>query len=88
MGDNLTAGAIFDLEANTKEAALLLTWPVRYKETEQWYNHVESFTGYKRFTRKTAAICLIAFLPPPMEMNCVEKMCSKNKKNITKAFAV
>ena len=61
----------FDFEANAKEG-IAIDWPVRYKEIEPWYNHVESFAGISGSTENIPQLPDSIFLPA-MEMNCVEK---------------
>ena len=61
----------FDFEANAKEG-ISIDWPVRYKEIEPWYDHVEKFAGISGNRDGLLQLPDGQFLPP-MEMNCVEK---------------
>ncbi|HYM93181.1 MAG TPA: GMC family oxidoreductase [Chitinophagaceae bacterium] len=61
----------FDFEANAKDG-IAIDWPVRYKDIEKWYDHVESFAGISGSTEHLPQLPDGKFLPA-MEMNCVEK---------------
>ena len=61
----------FDFEANKKDG-IAIDWPVRYKEIEPWYDHVEKFAGISGNRDGLAQLPDGQFLPP-MDMNCVEK---------------
>lgn len=60
-----------DFEANAKDG-IAVDWPIRYKDVEPWYEHVERFIGVSGQSEGLAQLPDSAFLPP-MEMNCVEK---------------
>jgi choline dehydrogenase-like flavoprotein len=47
-------------------------WPVRYKDIEPWYEHVEKIGGVSGSKEGLPELPDSYFLPP-MEMNCVEK---------------
>ena len=69
-----------DLEANAKQG-IAIDWPIRYKDLDPWYDHVERFAGI------SGSIEGIPHLPdgiflPPMEMNCVEKDVAARIKQI------
>ena len=61
----------FDFEANAKDG-IAIDWPVRYKEIEPWYDHVEKFAGISGNRDGLAQLPDGQFLPP-MDMTCVEK---------------
>jgi choline dehydrogenase-like flavoprotein len=61
----------FDFEANAKEG-VGVDWPIRYKDIEPWYDHVEKFAGISGSKENLAQLPDGQFLPP-MELNCVEK---------------
>ncbi len=58
-------------EANGREG-WAIDWPIRYKDLEPWYDHVERFAGVSGSKEGFAQLPDGQFLPP-MEMNCVEK---------------
>src|SRR3984885_814317 len=60
-----------DFEANAKDG-WAIDWPIRYKDLEPWYDHVERFAGVSGSKEGLAQLPDGQFLPP-MEMNCVEK---------------
>lgn len=60
-----------DFEANAKEG-VAIDWPIRYKDLESWYTHVEKFSGINGSKEGLPQLPDGHFLPP-MEMNCVEK---------------
>jgi choline dehydrogenase-like flavoprotein len=60
-----------DFEANGKEG-IGTDWPIRYKEVEPWYDHVEKFIGVSG-NRDGLEILPDGHFMPPMEMNVVEK---------------
>ena len=62
----------FDFEANGKQN-IGTDWPIRYKDIEPWYDHVEPFAGI------SGSIEHMPQLPdgkfqPPMPLNCAEQM--------------
>jgi choline dehydrogenase-like flavoprotein len=61
----------FDFEANAKDGHGV-DWPIRYKDLEKWYNHVERFAGISGSKEGLPQLPDGQFLPP-MEMTCVEK---------------
>lgn len=61
----------FDFEANAKDG-IATDWPIRYKDIEPWYDHVESFAGISGSVEHLPQLPDGKFLPP-MELNCVEK---------------
>jgi len=60
-----------DFEANAKDG-WAIDWPIRYKDIEPWYNHVEEFIGVSGSKEGLAHLPDGHFLPP-MDMNFVEK---------------
>jgi choline dehydrogenase-like flavoprotein len=61
----------FDFSANAKDG-WAIDWPIRYKDIEPWYDHVERFAGVSGSKEGLPQLPDGQFLPP-MEMNCVEK---------------
>ena len=61
----------YDFEANVRDG-WAIDWPIRYKDLEPWYDHVERFAGVNGSKEGLAQLPDGQFLPP-MEMNCVEK---------------
>jgi choline dehydrogenase-like flavoprotein len=60
-----------DFTANAKDG-WAIDWPIRYKDLEPWYDHVERFAGVSGSREGLPQLPDGQFLPP-MEMNCVEK---------------
>ena len=60
-----------DFEANAKDG-YGVDWPIRYKDLEPWYTHVEKFAGISGEPLGLPQLPDSHFLPP-MELNCVEK---------------
>jgi choline dehydrogenase-like flavoprotein len=61
----------FDFAGNAKDG-WAIDWPIRYKDIEPWYDHVERFAGVSGSKEGLPQLPDGQFLPP-MEMNCVEK---------------
>src|SRR5580692_1206535 len=61
----------FDFTANAKDG-WAIDWPIRYKDIESWYDHVERFAGVSGSKEGLPQLPDGQFLPP-MEMNCVER---------------
>jgi choline dehydrogenase-like flavoprotein len=61
----------FDFEANAREG-IAVDWPLRYRDIQPWYDHVERFAGISGSRESLAQLPDGEFLPP-MELNCVEK---------------
>lgn len=61
----------FDFEANAKDG-WAIDWPIRYKDIQPWYDHVEKFIGVSGSVEGLPQLPDGHFLPP-MELNCVEK---------------
>jgi len=59
-----------DFEANLKNG-IAVDWPIRYKDIEPWYDHVEDFIGVSGQAEGLPQLPDGKFLPP-MEMNCAE----------------
>ena len=60
-----------DFEANAKDG-IAVDWPIRYKDLEKWYGHVERFAGISGSRDGLPQLPDGDFLPP-MELNVVEK---------------
>jgi len=60
-----------DFEANAKDGHGV-DWPIRYKDIEPWYTHVEKYAGISGEPLGLPQLPDSHFLPP-MELNCVEK---------------
>lgn len=60
-----------DFEANSKDGHGV-DWPIRYRDIEPWYTHVEKFAGISGESLGLPQLPDSHFLPP-MELNCVEK---------------
>ncbi|HMK16943.1 MAG TPA: GMC family oxidoreductase [Chitinophagaceae bacterium] len=60
-----------DFEANGKEG-VAVDWPIRYKDLEPWYTHVEKFAGIQGSYENLPQLPDSHFLPA-MELNVVEK---------------
>jgi len=58
-------------DANAREG-WAVDWPIRYKDIEPWYDHVERFIGVSGSKEGLPHLPDGQFLPP-MELNCVEK---------------
>jgi choline dehydrogenase-like flavoprotein len=71
-----------DFEANAKDGHGV-DWPIRYRDIEPWYDHVEEFIGVSGQAEALPQLPDGRFLPP-MEMSCVE---SHFKKAVEKAFS-
>ena len=71
-----------DFEANAKEG-IAIDWPIRYKELQPWYDHVEKFAGISGSAEGLAHLPDGHFLPP-MDLNCVEKDVSARIKDYYK----
>ena len=65
-----------DFEANAKEG-IGIDWPIRYKDIEKWYGHVENFIGVSGMKEGLSQLPDGNFLPP-LDMNCVERDFKKN----------
>lgn len=60
-----------DFTANARDGHGV-DWPIRYKDLEQWYDHVEIHAGISGSVENNPALPDSKFLPP-FEMNAVEK---------------
>ncbi|HRI19729.1 MAG TPA: GMC family oxidoreductase, partial [Panacibacter sp.] len=60
-----------DFEANAKDG-IAVDWPIRYKDLEKWYDHVERFAGISGSKEGLPHLPDGQFLLP-MDLNCVEK---------------
>ncbi len=63
--------ADFNFEENLKDG-IGVDWPIRYKDLEPWYSHVEKFAGISG-NKDGLAVLPDGDFMPPMDMNCVEK---------------
>ncbi len=70
-----------DFEANARDGHGV-DWPIRYRDIEPWYTHVEKYTGISGEPLGLPQLPDSHFLPP-MELNCVEK---DIKQRIERAF--
>ena len=70
-----------DFEANLKDG-YGVDWPIRYKDIEPWYSHVEKFIGVSGESLNIPHLPDSVFLPP-MELNCVE---NHLKEGISKKY--
>jgi choline dehydrogenase-like flavoprotein len=61
----------FDFEANAKDG-VAIDWPIRYKDLEPWYTHVEKFAGIQGSYENLPQLPDSHFLPT-MDLNVVEK---------------
>jgi choline dehydrogenase-like flavoprotein len=59
-----------DFEANLKEG-IAVDWPIRYKDIEPWYDHVEEFIGVSGNPEGLPQLPDGKFLPP-MDYTCTE----------------
>lgn len=64
-----------DFEANAREG-VGIDWPIRYRDLQPWYDHVERFAGISGQNEGLPHLPDGIFLPP-MELNCVEKHVKK-----------
>lgn len=72
----------FDFEGNAKDG-IAIDWPIRYKDLEKWYDHVEKFAGISGSRDGLPQLPDGQFMPP-MEMNCVEKDVAQRLKQYYK----
>ncbi len=68
----------FDFEANAKDG-IAIDWPIRYKDIEPWYTHVEKFAGIQGSYENLPQLPDSHFLPA-MELNVVEKVVAERIK--------
>jgi len=64
-----------DFEANAREG-VGVDWPIRYKDIEPWYEHVETYIGVSGRKEGLPQLPDSKFLPP-WEMNCIESHLEK-----------
>ena len=67
-----------DFEANKKDG-IAIDWPIRYKDIEPWYNHVEKFIGVSGSKEGLPQLPDSVF-QPPMDLNVVEKSVAEKIK--------
>lgn len=70
-----------DFGANAEDG-FGVDWPIRYRDVEPWYDHVEDFIGVSGQAEGLAQLPDSHFLPP-MDFNCVE---AHAKRKIEAAF--
>ncbi|WP_020526564.1 GMC oxidoreductase [Flexithrix dorotheae] len=68
----------FEFEA-PKRDGFAVDWPIRYKDLEKWYSHVEEFVGISGNKDGIANLPDSEVLPP-FELNCVEKAIQEKVK--------
>jgi len=73
----------FDFEANDKDG-IAVDWPIRYRDIEPWYDHVEKFIGVSGSLEGLPQLPDGHFLPP-MDLTCVEKDVSARLKDYYKS---
>ena len=61
-----------DFEANAREG-VGVDWPIRYRDIEPWYDHVERFIGVSGQAEGLAHLPDSRFLPP-MQLRCAEQV--------------
>ncbi len=71
-----------DFNANKKED-IAVDWPIRYKDIEPWYTHIEKFIGVSGESLNLPQLP-DGYFSPPMELNCVEKEFKNKIKNLYK----
>ena len=69
----------FDFEGPARDG-FAVDWPIRYKDLEPWYSHVERFAGISGNRDGLPELPDGEFLPP-FELNCVEKYFSEQVKD-------
>lgn len=68
----------FDFEGPARDG-FAVDWPIRYKDIEKWYSHVEKFAGVSGFKDGIAHLPDGEFLPG-YELNVVEKYFAEKMK--------
>src|SRR5450631_478951 len=71
-----------DFDANAKDG-IAVDWPIRYKDLERWYDHVETFAGISGSKEGLPQLPDGIFLPH-MDLNCVEKDVAERIKSFYK----
>jgi choline dehydrogenase-like flavoprotein len=71
-----------DFEANAKDG-IATDWPIRYKDLDKWYGHVEKFAGISG-NRDGLAQLPDGEFQPPMDLNIVEKDLAERLKKAYK----
>ncbi len=69
-----------DFEANLKDG-IAIDWPIRYKDIEPWYDHVEKFIGVSGEKLGLPHLPDSVF-QPPMDLNCVEEHFKSKMKEL------
>jgi choline dehydrogenase-like flavoprotein len=62
----------FDFEANAKDG-IAIDWPIRYKDIEPWYSHVERHVGVSG-SREGLSQLPDSEFQPPIALNCGEEL--------------
>ncbi len=68
----------YEFEAPARDG-FAVDWPIRYKDIEPWYSHVEKFVGISG-NRDNIANLPDSEVLPPFELNCVEKQIQQRVK--------
>jgi choline dehydrogenase-like flavoprotein len=69
----------FDFEGPARDG-FAVDWPIRYKDIEKWYSHVEKFAGISGNKDGLPQLPDGEFLPA-LELSCVEKYFKEQLKN-------
>jgi len=75
-----------DFEANAREG-IGIDWPIRYRDLEPWYDHVESYVGVSGQPEGLAHLPDGQFLPP-MDLNCIETHVKDSIKNVGRILTI
>jgi choline dehydrogenase-like flavoprotein len=67
-----------DFEANLRDG-IAVDWPIRYKDLEKWYAHVEKFAGIAG-NRDGLDVLPDSVVMPAIPLNCVEEYFGKSLK--------
>ncbi|MCS5491729.1 GMC oxidoreductase [Algoriphagus limi] len=70
----------FDLEGPARDG-YAVDWPIRYKDLEPWYKHVETFVGFCG-SKDGLDVLPDQIVQPGFELSCVEKYYSEQLKKI------
>ncbi|MDE0559079.1 GMC family oxidoreductase [Algoriphagus sp. NF] len=70
----------YDLEGPARDG-YAVDWPIRYKDLEPWYNHVERFVGFCG-SKDGLPELPDQIVQPGFELSCIEKYYSEQLKSI------
>lgn len=70
----------FDLEGPVRDG-YAVDWPIRYKDLEPWYRHVETFVGFCG-SKDGLDVLPDQIVQPGFELSCIEKYYSEQLKKI------